>query len=268
MDVISRLCVALSSTAITCSVLSAPLMASEDIVLEGVKAQQVQAALQTQIEAADEQTRATLQELRQLERETRLLARENSALSARLNTQASRQQRMSNALDTLEETRAALPQMEADMTRQLTQWIARDLPFLQDERMARVASTDSEGLESVERIGELLGVWRQELAYGREVDTWRGRLVVESGEREVDFLRIGRIGFYYLTPDGREGGVWLAEEARWQSLDESARREVRNGLRMTNDQRAPALLTLPLSVAIFDPPVNDSAAESGSGGEQ
>ncbi|WP_309656718.1 DUF3450 domain-containing protein [Vreelandella vilamensis] len=265
---ISRLCVALSSTAITCSVLSAPLMANEDIVLDGVKAQQVQAALQTQIDAADEQTRATLEELRQLERETRLLTRENSALSARLTTQATRQQRMSNALDTLEETRAALPQIEADMTRQLTQWIKRDLPFLQNERMARVVLIDSEGLESVERISELLGVWRQEFAYGREVDTWRGRLAAKSGEREVDFLRIGRIGFYYLSPDGQEGGVWLAEASRWQSLDESARRDVRHGLRMANDQRAPALLTLPLSVTVADQSTSASASESEAGGEQ
>lgn len=264
---ISRLCVALSGTAITCSVLSAPLAASEEIVLEGVAAQQVQAALQTQIDAADEQTRATLEELRQLERETRLLTRKNSALSERLNAQASRQQRMSDALDTLEETRSALPQIEADMTRQLTQWIERDLPFLHDERMARVESAESEELESVERIGELLSVWRQELAYGREMDTWRGRLTIESGEREVAFLRIGRIGFYYLSPDGREGGVWLAEEARWQPLEEQARREVRNGMRIANDQRAPALLTLPLSVAVSDQSERAPVAESESGGE-
>jgi len=73
-----------------------------------------------------------------------------------------------------------------------------------------------------------------------------------ASPREVEYLRIGRIGFYYLTPDGREGGVWDKESGEWLALDEPARRQVRNGLRIVNDQRTPELLQLPLSITAND----------------
>ncbi|WP_447043810.1 DUF3450 domain-containing protein [Vreelandella sp. H-I2] len=235
---------------------SGTLLASEQAVAqaaESVEAQQTQAALQEQIDAADEQTREQLEELRRLERETRRLEADNASLAGGLAEEAERQQRLATALDTLEETRAALPVIEQNMVEQLSNWIEGDLPFLRDERLARFERQPGEqGENTIERINSLLEAWRVELDYGREMDSWRGRLRQENREREVDFLRIGRIGFYYLTPDGREGGVWNAESGEWQPLNDEYLREVRSGLRMAEDQRAPDLLTLPLSVSAND----------------
>lgn len=235
---------------------SGTLLASEQALAqaaESVEAQQTQAALQEQIDAADEQTREQLEELRRLERETRQLKADNASLTGRLTEEAERQQRLATALDTLEETRAALPVIEQNMSAQLSQWIERDLPFLREERLARVErQPDEQGQNTIERINGLLEAWRVELDYGQEMDSWRGRLRQDDREREVDFLRIGRIGFYYLTPDGREGGVWDAESGAWQPLEDEYLREVRSGLRMAEDQRAPDLLTLPLSISVND----------------
>ena len=242
---------------LACVLVSGTLMASDETAgqaAQSVEAQRTQAALQQQIDAADEETREALEELRRLERETRQMNAGNAALSARLAEEAERQQRLGTALDTLEETRAALPIIEQDMTAQLTRWIEQDLPFLRDERLARVARADEQaGADSVERINNLLETWRVELDYGRDIDHWRGRLQgAEGSAREVDYLRVGRIGFYYLTPDEREGGVWDADSNEWQLLDERARREVRNGLRIAADQRTPDLLQLPLSITASD----------------
>ena len=220
---------------------------------ESVEAQQAQASIQEQIDAADEQTREQLEERRRLERETRQLEADNASLTGRLAEEAERQQRLAIALDTLEETRAALPVIEQNMSVKLSQWIESDLPFLREERLARVErQPDEQGANTIERINGLLEAWRVELDYGREMDSWRGRLSQDCSEREVDFLRVGRIGFYYLTPDGREGGVWRAESRALQPLDDEYLREVRNGLRMAEDQRAPELLTLPLSISAND----------------
>jgi len=235
---------------------SGTLLASDQAAAQAadsVEAQQSQAALQQQIDAADEQTREQLEELRRLERETRQMNADNASLAGRLAEEAERQQRLATALDTLEETRAALPEIEQNMAEQLTHWIEGDLPFLRDERLARVQrQPEQQGANTIERINGLLEAWRVELDYGRDIDSWRGRLRQEERTREVDFLRIGRIGFYYLAPDGREGGVWNAEAGAWQPLDDNYLREVRNGLRMAEDQRAPDLLTLPLSISVND----------------
>ncbi|HCL23505.1 MAG TPA: hypothetical protein DHW46_07735 [Halomonas sp.] len=235
---------------------SGTLMASDetmDQAAQSVEAQQTQSELQQQIDSADEATRSAIEELRRLERETRQMETTNATLSSRLASEAERQQRLSQALDTLSDTRDALPMIEQDMAEQLTRWIESDLPFLTDERLARVESAGNPEAGSAERIASLLEAWRAELAYGREVDSWRGRLVMEGASpREVEYLRIGRIGFYYLTPDGREGGVWDKEGGEWLALDEPARRQVRNGLRIVNDQRTPELLQLPLSITAND----------------
>jgi|TARA_R100001015_G_C4630872_1_gene192892 hypothetical protein len=224
-----------------------------DQAAQSVEAQQTQSELQQQIDSADEATRSAIEELRRLERETRQMETTNATLSSRLASEAERQQRLSQALDTLSDTRDALPMIEQDMAEQLTRWIESDLPFLTDERLARVESAGNPEAGSAERIASLLEAWRAELAYGREVDSWRGRLVMEGASpREVEYLRIGRIGFYYLTPDGREGGVWDKEGGEWLALDEPARRQVRNGLRIANDQRTPELLQLPLSITAND----------------
>nr|WP_202932295.1 MULTISPECIES: DUF3450 domain-containing protein [Halomonas] len=235
---------------------SGTLMASDETVdqaAQSVEAQQAQSVIQQQIDEADDATRSAIEELRHLERETRQMEASNAALSGRLASEAERQQRLGQALDTLSDTRAALPAVEQDMTEQLISWIESDLPFLKAERLARVKPDQQQPSESAERIANLLEAWRAELAYGREVDSWRGRLqLAEGNPREVEYLRVGRIGFYYLTPDGREGGVWDKASGEWQGLDERARRQVRNGLRIADDQRTPELLRLPLSIIAND----------------
>ena len=179
---------------------SGALMANDETVeqaAQSVEAQQAQSALQQQIDEADDATRSAIEELRRLERETRQMETSNAAVSGRLASEAERLQRLGQALDTLNDTRAMLPAVEQDMTEQLINWIESDLPFLEHERLARVQPTEQHSAESASRIANLLEAWRAELAYGREVDSWRGRLaLVEGNPREVEYLRIGRIGFY------------------------------------------------------------------------
>lgn len=227
-------------------------LAADTPAEEGVRAQQSQAQLQEQIDQAGQATKARLAELRELEDATRSLRHDNARRGRRLAEEAGRQRRLADALSTLEQTRQALPRIEDAMSRQLRAFIRQDMPFLEDERLARVEG-DSDALETAEHIRRLLKTWRTELAYGREIDTWRGRLEQGDGTaREVDFLRLGRIGWYYLTPNGREGGVWHSDSDEWQPLSEAARREVRHGLAIAEDKRAPELLTVPLSIGVDD----------------
>ncbi|MFQ3786997.1 DUF3450 domain-containing protein [Halomonas sp. A29] len=216
---------------------------------EAREAQRSQAELQARIDAADDETRAMLEELRELERTERRLTRDGAELAPRLERQAETLDRREVALDTLEETREALPVLQERLIERLAQWVDSDMPFLREERQARVASLRSQAgeLSTAERWERIVEAWRTELEYGREVDAWRGYLGEGDSRREVDYLRLGRVGFYYLTPDGRAGRVWQADTGSWAPLDEAQRREVRNGLRIARDRRSPELLTLPIS---------------------
>ncbi|WP_306766758.1 MULTISPECIES: DUF3450 domain-containing protein [Halomonas] len=229
----------------------APVASAETLLEEASQAQRTQAELQARIDAADDEVRERLEELRRLERETRRLDAENDLLAPRLARQAETLSRRETALATLTETREALPALERGLVERLASWVEQDLPFLAEERRARVASLESDLADpeasAGERLERILAAWRTELDYGREFDAWRGYLTRGEVRRKVEFLRFGRVGYYYLTSDGRQGGVWLAEESRWLPLDDDERSEVRMGLRIARDQRAPKLLELPVS---------------------
>ncbi|WP_245184572.1 DUF3450 domain-containing protein [Halomonas salinarum] len=263
-----------------------PALANERLLDETLSAEQSQAALQARIDAADENTRADIKALRQKQAELRQLTAYNRDMAPRLDQQAATLDDREAALDALGDTREALPGMLHDLVKRLRQWVEADLPFLKQERMARVDSLESLLANAEVSYGEalerVLAAWRTELDYGRELDAWRGLLdaaspsgrptmsssgSMPSGEstsageplsQEVDYLRVGRVGLYYLTPDGREGGVWKTTAMDWEPLDSNERAEVDKGLRIAHDQRAPELLTLPVSQ-----PISANALASG-----
>lgn len=223
----------------------------QELVEEASEAQRVQAELQVRIDAADDASREMLAELRRLEAETHRLEVRNESLAPRLERQAEELAARKAALDALAETRETLPEIEQTLVRRLKTWVEGDLPFLTQERLARVEGlgngmTDPDA-SAADRLDRTLSAWRAELDYGRELDAWRGTLEEGEVRREVDFFRLGRVGLYYLTPDGHQGAVWRSDGERWQPLAEAERVELRHGLRIARDQRAPELLTLPVS---------------------
>lgn len=236
-----------------------PVVADESLQRETREAQQRQAELQAGIDAADDETREMLSELRQLESETRRLDAYNTELERVVQRQADTLERRETALESADATRETLPPLMRALVARLGAWVDSDLPFLHQERQARVSGLEQmledPDLGDAERLDRILGAWRAELNYGREMDAWRGML---DEHREVDFLRFGRVGFYYLTPDGRQGAVWRSDQEAWVPLEKAERRELRMGLRIARDQRSPELLSLPVSQPLTDGDAADS----------
>ena len=219
---------------------------------EALAAQTTQAELQARIDQADDEVRQRIEALRQAEQEAQRLQSYNQALAPQLEQLKATLEQRSQGMATMAETRDALPGLLNGMTRRLDAWVDQDVPFLHGERKARVASLEASlanpELTAAEKLERVLAAWRAELDYGRDLDAWRGTLEEGDQTREVDFLRLGRVGWYYLTPDGQNGGVW--DDGGWQSLSAAERDQVEKGLQIVRDQRAPELLTLPLTQPI------------------
>ncbi|WP_275401752.1 DUF3450 domain-containing protein [Salinicola corii] len=242
---------------------SSTILAQDSLSQASIQAQQTQAELQQRIDEADDATREALQRLRQAGQQADRLESYNAELAPIVDNQAKRIASEKQALTQISVTREALPGEMRQMVGQLREMIEADMPFLRDERLARVDDLEQmlsrDDASQADKLQRIFSAWRAELAYGREMDQWSGPLegvqsdAASQGSqmaREVDYLRVGRTGWYYVTPDDRAGGVWSVADGEWEALNGDQIGEVRRGIRIAQDQSAPALLHLPASLVV------------------
>lgn len=150
-------------------------------------------------------------------------------------------------IDTIET--GVLPLM-IQMTDALDKLIDVDAPFLIKERRDRVAELklliDRADVTVGEKYRRIMEAYVVEADYGKTIEAYKGE-VAQGEVRAVDFLRIGRVGLYYQTLDGKESGRWSKASNEWVVLPDSYRVSIRNGLRIARKQAPPELLKLPIT---------------------
>ncbi len=149
--------------------------------------------------------------------------------------------------------RQIMPLMER-MILALEEFVEADVPFLMDERRARVANLmEIMGRADVtvaEKYRRLVEAYQIENEYGRTIESYQSEEATGDGPvRTLDFLRIGRVVLIFTTLDGSEAGVWDANTGSWSPLDGSYRASVRQALRIARQQSAPDLVVLPVRAA-------------------
>jgi hypothetical protein len=134
--------------------------------------------------------------------------------------------------------------------RRLEQWVADDLPFLPEERAARVANLKEEmaqpDIDSAEKLRRLLEALQVEAGYGANVDVDEARIVVDGEELYVDVLRIGRLSLFWKTPDGSRIGEYDRGASAWRELDGGLKRVIVAAMEMATHMRPVELLALPV----------------------
>lgn len=206
---------------------------------------------QQRIDALDDQSRTMLAEYQQLQQRIELQAADNRRLQARVDGQHRRIAALQSDLNEVQRIRRELPGLNRQMLGVLAEFIAADLPFLQQERGQRLqqlqqAQTNAE-LSEAEIFRRLLEAWDIELEYGRTLEAWRGEISLQDETRSVDLFRLGRAGLYYLTLDHAQGGVWSAAQRRWQPLSVASTAQLRAALDVAAERSAPRFLVLPLA---------------------
>ena len=135
----------------------------------------------------------------------------------------------------------------------LEQFVALDVPFLKQERKQRLESLNAmmarADISSSEKFRRVLEAYQVEVDYGRTIEAYTALLDVDNKEREVDFLRIGRLELIYLTRDGKQAGSWDQQSQSFVALPDSTISQINKGLRIARKQLAPDMLTLPIHAA-------------------
>lgn len=132
----------------------------------------------------------------------------------------------------------------------LDEFVKLDVPFLPDERRKRLqqlhAMMDDASVSIAEKYRRVMEAYQVETDYGRTIEAYRGKLQQPSGERLVDFLRVGRVALLYRTLDGSDSGYWDQQRRQWVSAGGRDSRAIAKGLRIARKELAPDLIDVPV----------------------
>jgi hypothetical protein len=236
------------------------------LLSNAVFAQSLDSVYQSQAEGNSE-ARASQQRIDQVVDQTRDLAVEYSSVMKEVdglivyNTLMQRQiDGQIQELATLDKSmdqvsvieRQVIPLM-LRMIEGLSSFVELDVPFLEEERQERIASLQAmmerSDVTAAEKFRRVLESYQIESEYGRTIEAYKGTLQIDGVDREVDSLRIGRVGLYYQTVDTQYSGMWDRDAGNWATLGDDYRGQIREGLRIARKQTAPNLLMLPVPAA-------------------
>ncbi|MBK6901067.1 MAG: DUF3450 domain-containing protein [bacterium] len=128
--------------------------------------------------------------------------------------------------------------------------VARDLPFLPEERAHRLASLKAElarpDVSSAEKLRRLLEALQVEAGYGGTVELNPQEIALDGSPLSVDVLRIGRLSLFWRTPDGKRAGEYDRASASWRELPRKHARAIGEAMDMAARVRPTELIALPL----------------------
>jgi hypothetical protein len=201
--------------------------------------------------------REWLTEKRQLQADTHALELESRLLAVRVRRL---KEYRSQRLEEIARFRAGLEEMKAigleldpyldELTGRLEKLVADDLPFDRQERELRLRQLRDElnryDCRLAEKLRRVIEVLKIEAGFGRGFEVREENLPLDGAATMVQVLRLGRVGLYYLTLDGKQAGWFNRVSGRWETLPRSYHESVKEALRMALKQRAFGLVRLPV----------------------
>jgi hypothetical protein len=209
-------------------------------------AQQSQERINTIVEG----TRSLEDQYRAINKEIDGLKVYNRLMTAQTNGQSAVLEDIALSMDQVDViNRQIFPLMER-MIDGLDQSVKLDVPFLMEERTNRVNVLhdimERSDVSVAEKFRKVMEAFQIENDYGSSSEWYTQSLTLEDATRSYNVLRIGRIGLYFQSDDSKITGRWDNEQRQWV-MDNSARSDIRKGLRMAKQLIAPELIIIPVA---------------------
>jgi len=194
------------------------------------------------------QTQDLLSEYRSVVRETESLQIYNDNLQKVVTDQSNEIQSINRQLGGLEETNRGVVPLMLEMIDSLGQIVEADIPFRLEERRARVVRLremmDQAEVTASEKYRRVIEAYQSELEFGRTTEAYSDALPTTG--QTVDFLRVGRTLLVYQTSDNSVTGWFNPTSRKFEELPERYRLEVKDGLAIAKNEKAPNLVMLPV----------------------
>jgi TolA-binding protein len=213
----------------------------------------VQATGQTQerIEQLDSRTQSLLSDYRANLKQLEQLNRYNASQQRQVDAQRREMDSLTNDINNIASLQRSIQPLMEDMVEALDQLIEADLPFLLDERRARVerlsALMDDPSRSPAQRYRLVVEAYQIENEYGRTIEAYRGDIEAAGRQFEnVEFLRIGRTSLTFRTDDDQTLMRFDPDSRQWVELDLSFLPDIKMGSRIAREQIPPDLMFIPV----------------------
>lgn len=208
---------------------------------------------QKKIDKISDDIQTRLQQFKAVNKEIDGLLVYNKQLDKQIANQEAEMAEINESIDKVSVVERQITPLMIRMIDGLEQFVNLDMPFLATEREDRVANLksmmDRADIAPSEKFRRVLEAYQVEVDYGKTIEAYTGTLNIKGEERDVDFLRVGRVALIYQTRDGKLSGAWDVNQSQFVELSPEYRTQISKGLRIARKQLAPDLLTLPISAA-------------------
>ena len=203
---------------------------------------------QDRVTVLAQQTADLLAEFRAVVRETESLKIYNDNLEKVVMDQREEVVSINQQLNGLEATNRGIVPLMLEMIDVLGQIVENDMPFRLEERRARVERLsdmmDQADVTASEKYRQVMEAYQGELEYGRTTEAYAETL--PSSGQTVDFLRVGRTLLVYQSSDQLVTGWFNPATRVYEDLPDRYRLEVKEGLAIARNEKAPNLVMLPV----------------------
>ena len=163
------------------------------------------------------------------------------------------QQDSMNSLGTqssqVEQVKQGFVPLMLQMVDSLAQFVKLDIPYRQDERLARVqevrTAISNPTVPVTDSFQRLVQAYKDEIAAGKSVESYRGEINGGGKALTVNFLRIGHLALVYQTLDKSETGYWDKQKRAWQASNDY-RDAVNRAIAVASKQAPPDLMEVPV----------------------
>jgi seryl-tRNA synthetase len=204
---------------------------------------------QSRVSSLAVQAQDLLAEYRSVVRETESLKIYNDNLEKVVSDQRNEVGSINRQLAGLEETNRGVVPLMLEMIAALDRIVEADVPFRIGERRARVQRLrdmmDQAEVTASEKYRRVMEAYQAELEFGRTTEAYSDALPTTG--QTVDFLRVGRALLVYQTSDHSVTGWFNPTTRQFEELDDDRfRLEVKDGLAIARNEKAPNLVMLPV----------------------
>lgn len=225
----------------------------DPVVEAGVEINKSAEASQVRIDNISDDIQERLQQYKSINKEIEGLLVYNKQMDKQIANQNTEMAEINASIDKVSVIERQILPLMIRMIDGLEQFVELDIPFLAKERSERIAELkqlmDRADVSSSEKFRRVLEAYQVEVDYGKTIEAYNGIQNINGTERDVAFLRVGRVALVYQTRDGKLSGAWDSKAGKFVELPAEYRISIAKGLRVARKQLAPDMLTLPIAAA-------------------